>query len=349
VTLLPAGARFGDLVYRRLRVRNAWNYKAPLLIACPYFMIAVGPVAWPPALLGIAAALCTIAGVAGVAYFLNDLTDIRADALAGKDNAVAAMSGGKRVFSLTLFLVLALAPWLYLPLTRAGVILLVAEFGLFAAYSFPPIRLKERGFLGVVADASYAHALPSVLALLTFAAMAPEPYARLTPLVVAIGAWQLAVGMRNIVLHQLADHGPDRVGGNQTLAITMGLDRLRSLLVRLLVPLEVVTFGGVVVVVFDRLPWLLPAYGAYAVLATWRLKILGQPYPTTSRDTLYTYADNFYADWLPLLILAFLLTQVPGCWPLAVLHMVIFRNGFRQTWHDVRGRWLTPSEAGSRS
>ena len=74
--------QFVDLVYRRLRLRNPWNYKAPLLISLPYFMIAVGRVPWDRALLGILAALCTIAGIAGAAYFINDLGDARSDLLA---------------------------------------------------------------------------------------------------------------------------------------------------------------------------------------------------------------------------------------------------------------------------
>jgi 4-hydroxybenzoate polyprenyltransferase len=137
-----SGRQFADLLYRRLRLRNPWNYKAPLLISLPYFMIGVGRVPWERALLGILAALCTIAGVAGAAYFINDLGDARADLLAGKDNVVAAMGWRQRVLTLGLFLAAALGPWLYLPFTRTSGILLAAEFGLFVIYCFPPFRLK---------------------------------------------------------------------------------------------------------------------------------------------------------------------------------------------------------------
>jgi hypothetical protein len=58
-----------DLIVRRLRLRNPWNYKAPLLIAFPYFAIGAGRVSWDRAVAGILAALCTIAGIAGVAIF----------------------------------------------------------------------------------------------------------------------------------------------------------------------------------------------------------------------------------------------------------------------------------------
>jgi len=341
------GRQFADLLYRRLRLRNPWNYKAPLLISLPYFMIASGRVPWDLALLGILAALCTIAGIAGVAYFINDLGDARADLRAGKDNVVAGMGWRQRALTLTVFLAAALGPWLYLPFTRTSGILLAAEFGLFVVYCFPPFRLKERGFLGVIADAAYAHTLPAVLAVLTFAYMASEPYPYLSTFLPALAAWQLALGMRNIVLHQLQDHDRDAVGGTRTLAVTLGPERLAAILKTWLVPLEIVAFAGFAIVASRSMPWLAPAYAAYVLLATGRLKLLGQPLPSTVREGLYTYADNFYADWLPLLILGFLLTRVPACWPLAVLHVMLFRNGLRQSLQDLKGRFLMSTNTAS--
>jgi 1,4-dihydroxy-2-naphthoate octaprenyltransferase len=335
--------RFGDLVYRRLRLRNPWNYKAPLLISLCYLAIALGRAPGDQALLGILASLCTIAGIAGVAYFINDLGDVRADLLAGKDNAVAGMNWRERALTLTVFLAAALGPWFYLPFTRTSAILLAAEFGLFVIYCFPPFRLKERGFLGVIADAAYAHTLPAVLAVLTFAYLASEPIADLPALLLAIAGWQLALGMRNIVLHQLQDHDADVAGGNRTLAVTLGPERLATILKTVLVPLEIAGFAGFALAVSQSMPWLVPAYGAYVLFAAARLKLLRQPLPSTLRQGLYTYADNFYADWLPLLILGYLLTQVPACWPIAVLHVTLLRNGLRQSMQDLRGRFLMPT------
>src|SRR5262245_10156047 len=116
-----------DLIVRRLRLRNPWNYKAPLLMAFPYFAIGAGRVPWDRAPGAILAAMCTIAGIAGVAYFLNDLMDVDEDRRAGKDNAVATLSGAQRLLLLALFLVATLAPWLYLPFTATTGALLAAE------------------------------------------------------------------------------------------------------------------------------------------------------------------------------------------------------------------------------
>ena len=128
-------------------------------------------------------------------------------------------------------------------------------------------------------------------------------------------------------------------GGSRTLAVTLGPERLAAMLRTVLVPLEIIAFAGFAFVASRSMPWLVPAYGAYVLLATGRLKLLAQPLPSTLREGLYTYADNFYADWLPLLILAYLLVQVPACWPLAVLHVTLFRNGLRQSMQDLKGRF----------
>jgi 4-hydroxybenzoate polyprenyltransferase len=334
-----------DLIYRRLRLRNPWNYKAPLLIAFPYFAIAAGRVPWDRALAGVLASFCTIAGIAGVAYFLNDLTDVGEDRRAGKDNAVAALNVPQRVLLFVLFLTAALAPWLYLPLTRTTGALLAGELALFVVYCVPPVRVKERGGWGVLTDAAYAHALPAMLAVLTFAEMASEPYRSLPIFASVLGAWQLALGMRNIALHQLHDFERDAAAGTRTLAVTAGPQRLESLLRSVFVPLEIATFTAFAIVVSWNVPWFPLACAAYIAFATVRLRLLQQPFPATIRQGLYVFADNFYADWLPLAILGYMIATVPATWPIGVLHLLLFRNGLRQSIRDLKGRFVTPLAA----
>src|SRR5262249_57433548 len=107
------------------------------------------------------------------------------------------------------FLPVALLPWLYLPLHWENGSLLGFELLLFVLYAFPPFRLKERGMLGLFADALYAHAIPAVLAVMTFSLMANRAYDHLTWFVLALGLWQFFLGVRNIVLHQLKDFDGD--------------------------------------------------------------------------------------------------------------------------------------------
>jgi 1,4-dihydroxy-2-naphthoate octaprenyltransferase len=334
---MPHGLGWTDFLYRRLRLKNPWNYKAPLLISLPYFMISVCGVPRSAALLGILLSVCTIAGIAGVAYFLNDLGDIEKDRLVGRDNAVAAMGPAARVFVFVLMLAAALSPWIYLPVTPLSAALLAAELALFVAYCFPPLRLKERGVLGLVTDALYAHALPAVLAVVTFSLMGSRRYPYLVPYLAALGAWQLALGLRNIVLHQLKDHDEDVASRTRTATVDLGPERVERLLRRAIVPAEVVTFGAFAAVVSLSMPFFAPAYLAYALWTWFRVRSgATRPAPSTLREGLYVYGDDFYADWLPLVVLGHLVVRAPAYWPLLAGHLFLFRNGIRGWIRDLK-------------
>ncbi|HXH19580.1 MAG TPA: hypothetical protein VNJ07_10910, partial [Chitinophagales bacterium] len=110
-----------------------------------------------------------------------------------------------------LFLVslsLLLLPWKYLPFNTFSAALIFLEIVLFITYSLPPLRLKEKGMLGVVADALYAHAVPVVLAAYTFSLTA-ETTLSLFPTVLLF-VWQMVSGIRNILLHQADDLDYDK-------------------------------------------------------------------------------------------------------------------------------------------
>jgi hypothetical protein len=323
----------------RLRLKNPWNYKAPFLISLPYFMSAVGRIPASRALLGLLASLLTIFGIAATAYLLNDWSDTEKDRAGGKPNAVAQLGLAQRGALLLAFLSAALLPWLYLPFTRLTGALLAAELGLFVVYCFPPFRLKERGVLGLLTDACYAHALPAVLAVVTFAAMAPRPYPQLASLLLALLAWQLALGVRNITLHQLQDHDSDLRSGTRTVATAVGPERLSAWLTRAVVPLELFGFTAFTLVAARGLPALLWAYPAFVLLTLARRRALGLPVlPAGARGLLYAFLDDFYVDWLPLAVLFSLLAIEPGYWPLLVIHLLLFRSGLRQLGQELWSR-----------
>jgi 1,4-dihydroxy-2-naphthoate octaprenyltransferase len=302
-------------------------------------MIGAGGIPPGQALLAVLASLCTILGIAGLAYFLNDLGDVAKDALAGKPNLVAGMGRAERSFLFVFFSAAALLPWLRLPFDRWSAALLLGELGLFGLYCFRPFRLKERGALGVLTDALYAHVLPALLAVHTFDLMAARPSADVPAFLVALGCWQLALGVRNIVLHQLQDRESDLLSGTRTVATQIGPERLTAWLTRVIVPLEIVGFGAFTCVAARSLPVLAAAYPSFLLLTFARRRMLGEPMlPPTARARLYAYLDDFYVDWLPLAVLASLLWVSPAHWPLAGIHLVLFRSGLRQLGQDLVGR-----------
>ena len=293
--------RASRFLWRDLRLEKPWRYKLPFLLTLFYLQAAQGAFGLGRALLTLAASLSTIVGIAGLAYLSNDFSDQAPDSMAGKPNAAARL-GAFPMAALSLALLLAaLAPWgLVFPVTPTSATLLCVEFMLVAAYALPPLRLKERGAAGVIADALYAHAIPTLLATLTYLAMFRTGSDLRWPFLGALAAWQVALGVRNIVLHQIQDYDHDRRGNLRTWVVRVGPITAERLLRRLIVPLELFGFTAFVAAITPWIPLTLPAFLLHALLA--RRQGSEAPWNSTDlRGTLYAYLDLFYLRWLPLL------------------------------------------------
>jgi hypothetical protein len=199
-----------------IRLGDWWDFKLSPVLGM-FWGTALGSNA--PLLPLAPAALLLLAAIGACAAFvsvINDLTDLDADMVAGKANG---MSGRPRAAKAAFAAVPALigvavaAAWRdHLPLAAAY----LASFVAFILYSVPPVRLKGRGMLGVVADAAGAHLFPTLTAvLLAFAAIgAPaDPV-----LFGATAAWGFAFGVRGILWHQLGDIEADARAAVRTLA-----------------------------------------------------------------------------------------------------------------------------------
>lgn len=164
----------------------------------PYFMLVIGHVLWTTSLAAVLASFCTIWGIAGFAYFINDLADIKSDQQAGRKNIVGQCSAIQRALLVLFLLGMALLPWLYLPISPITGTLLILEFVLFLLYACPPFRWKEKAWLGPLTDALYAHVNPALLATLTFYAFSTTSYPLLPFFLMTLALWQFALGMRII-------------------------------------------------------------------------------------------------------------------------------------------------------
>ena len=132
-----------------------WDHKIPPLIAAA--VLAVLPATDPNGLqlfVDLILFLITAVGVAAFGHVVNDLADIKTDAVAGAPNQMAALSTQTRTAVLGGTVVCGLLPWIWLPHTTAALSLLGIEILLLLIYSLKPIRLKDRAAAGVLADLS---------------------------------------------------------------------------------------------------------------------------------------------------------------------------------------------------
>lgn len=326
-----------DLI-NKLRFSNPWKYKAPLLICWTYMIIHYTQVEPISALGYMLLAYATLFGIAGLGYFINDWADIRSDQLAGKPNKVGELSLGVRLLILILLCAFSFLPWLILPMNEYSWALIGIEIILFLMYSLPPLRLKEKGFLGIITDTMYAYIVPSILASLTFYLIVPETDFDLLSYLLVLSIWLTMVGIRGILFHQIQDHDNDKNAGVKTFVTRKGIP-LAEQLVRSLLPIEIILFTGFFVFVIEDFYLLFPAYIVFIIIRYFQEGKNNQKVTLVNyRRFSYRFLDDFYLDYLPVLILLQLCISNYYYIPLLVLHLLFFRNAIKNIFRKFIGK-----------
>lgn len=292
------------------RLETWWKPKASNLLAVLYGVMLITGFPFTRALLLLGPSIATILGIGSFGHLINDLFDIAADRLAGKNNRMAMLATWQRIALLLLSLSVALLPWLLLPWDLFTVVLMTAEFLFLLAYAVPPVRLKERAFWAIVADAAYAYAIPAVMAAHTFflaAEQGPHP-----GLLIALFCWQFLLGMRHYLNHLAIDRSNDLATRTPTLATRKNNAFIHSLIKNWLLPAEVAGFVALLIITGIDQP-LLPVLALCFLLAYTFLPLilaLGRNYSFFSYRFSKILLDAFYQ----------------GAWPLAPLLLLIFHN-----------------------
>lgn len=313
---------FFQFFSQKLRLSNPWRYKVPLLIAFCYFLLLVGNVDPYVASMSFFAAIGTTIGFMGFGYLTNDIADRKKDALAGKSNGTANLSTAAISFLVITFLAIAILPWIYLPMDRISIACIIAELVLFVLYAFPPFRLKERGFLGVITDTLYAHVIPGFLASWTFYLVGNEYYKNFFYFAISLSAWQLFSGIRNIASHHYKDYENDQTSGTKTFATQIGKEKVYKLMSRVFIPLEVISVLAFLFVVQLKIDFLVIALIVF-LLVTWSSYREGES-ETQAKHFTNTFLDRFYIHWFPYIVLFALAFGSSDFWWIALFHVLIF-------------------------
>jgi 4-hydroxybenzoate polyprenyltransferase len=273
----------------------------------------------------IYAVLCSITviiGVAGIGYLTNDLGDRKKDAIIQKENATSELSVWSICFLFMVFGLFMLAPWVYLPFNKISAGLLVLQIALFVMYAFPPFRFKEKGLLGVVTDALYAHVNPAVLAGYTFFQLTSTPWSTFVWFIGLLSAWQLVLGLRNILFHQLKDVTNDLNSNTKTFVTFYGEKETSVLCKFILLPLETILFVVFCVYLssFNGLFCILPII--FWMVTAFKNKKSRLDF----RQLAYAFLDDLYIKWLPLWVLFLLIFKDVNFLYVLGLHGFLFRN-----------------------
>jgi 4-hydroxybenzoate polyprenyltransferase len=261
----------------------------------------------------ILAIVGTVACSAAFGYAANEVADRRSDERAGKPNRAAALP----TRSWAAFLVLTAVGSVALSLTwaedAATPILVAVALALALGYSFPPLRLKERGRLGLLAAAAAQWGLP------VLAVAGAEPGGWTRPAALAMCALSLVVGVRWMAVHQLADARADRRGGVTTY-VSAGGDATTVL--RRALAMEGILLAATLALAWPRS---LPAVAALLLWAIWALASRSRREPLGVR--IVDYVDpplaGYYFFLLPVAMAVAAAPPVPGWLAVAALLAVL--------------------------
>lgn len=253
---------------------------------------------------------------------VNDITDIREDAIAGKRNTMANINRWLQtviVLSCLLFGAFIIS-FLYpdIPSMIFGTLTYIV----FTLYSVKPIRLKKRGIWGVLCDASGAHLLPS----LVMATNLMFYFGQKTNLilVVAIGVWALTYGLRGILWHQFSDKENDIKSGTTTFAVNKDAEKFKPIETSIFI----VEIGALSIVLLQVANvYISAALLLYLIFVALRRYVLCYKIfiILVRKDIPHQIIMNeYYLVFLPLSLLVSNAASFTFGWILIVAHIVLF-------------------------
>jgi len=296
-----------------MRISNWWHYKAAPLMAFIYAKTFINEVTPYELLPSSVVFFIAVIGIASLGHFINDLADIKEDNMSGKENFAAKMTFTQKILSAVLLLFLSIAPWFYLKTNALIIILLLLQISLYIIYSFKPFRLKNRHFWGVLADAMYGHIVPALVVLAVFSYYGTHRnfFSLVNSFSTILIIWLLTKGMRNIILHQIDDRKKDKQVMVNTFVVKFGVVFSLNLINRFILPLELIAFVILVSLAGNTFPLFyifLMAFLIFTIIkfSLWKIFVLP---PRQMRFKFLFFLNDFYEDWLPIVMLIYLINS----------------------------------------
>ncbi|MFN2531858.1 MAG: UbiA family prenyltransferase [Pyrinomonadaceae bacterium] len=328
-------------IFRTVRANEWWEFKLGPALATMYasaFLLRVSIISLMPLVFIVLVALAACAAYVSV---VNDFTDRSDDMASGKTNRLVGKSSSFIATVMAFCILSGLAVAFYW--VHDGLLLLLysGSWVAFTLYSLPPIRLKERSSLGVLADACGAHLFPTLLAVAVVYHWTRQPFDLIW--LVSIGVWSFSFGIRGILWHQLSDLRYDESISLRTFVRAHKTESLQRLGNFIIFPVELTAFA--VMLLHTRCVVAIALLGFYAVINFLRRRLYGsnfcivEPKPKFHHIVMHEYYEVFFP-------LAFILASSNQHFVdsfVLVVHGLVFPKRWRNTAIEtaliVRGLW----------
>ncbi|MCX6199936.1 MAG: glycosyltransferase [Bacteroidetes bacterium] len=323
------------------RYKNWWKYTAAPLFGVAYFMLFILGFYAHDSLRIVVRLFLSITGFASLGYFLNDWADAEADRKASKQNKVATLHPSLKFLIVSVFTILALAPWVFFQHYIYSISLISAELILFITYSFSPFRLKAKTLIAPLADALYSHVIPAVLfvGILFLINQRSVDLVFISMLVI----WKICSGIRYYLNHVALDRENDLVSNHSTLATEHGNSFVYRLASKYFLPVEFSTL-----ILFMLYAGVNFNSYAFLFLPVALFVFFLEPILTATFRFTYNFQrislDDFYQQVFPLLSIIMLCLVDRTYVMLLVAHLFLFHRLLERTWLLLKFiyNWLNP-------
>jgi 4-hydroxybenzoate polyprenyltransferase len=232
-----------------LRANIWWNAIVPQVLGWCYFFLLVfftcnGSINAELYLKNFSLFFVSLVCTAMFGYLLNDWCDVDTDKISDKVNLLTKYNTIQKAAISFLPLIIGVIAWFSISKTSMANFFFTLQILSLFLYSVPPFRFKNRGVLGIVADAFYGHINPVLITLFVFPFYEGEAIKYFSEeLLFFILLFALSLkGIRNILLHQIEDRKKDKRANIQTYVVKYGGLYTVHLLNKLL-PLEIFFTG----------------------------------------------------------------------------------------------------------
>ncbi|MDD7887617.1 UbiA family prenyltransferase [Flavivirga sp. 57AJ16] len=252
---------------------------------------------------------------------LNDYTDLKFDLASKKANRLEKFSPTTRKLILLSSILLSVSFCFLFINDTLSLTLYLSAYLVFSLYSIPPFRFKNRGILGVIADASGSHLFPSLLVVSYISNKFDteiEPY-----WFILIGVWAFTYGLRGILWHQFWDRENDLSINHKTFATCTNVSVMKPV-ERLITLIELSSLFLILFHIESHLP-IIALILYFLILIGYNKKLKIKSVMVLSPNGPYhIFMTEFYLVLLPLSLIVTYSIQNPICWILVFFHLLFF-------------------------
>ena len=150
--------------------------------------------------------------------------------------------------------------------------------------------------------------------------------------------WALFKGSRNILNHQVGDRKNDKRSGLKTFVMKFRPFRVLLFIDFFILPMEILLFLVLLFVITVKIKffyvWFF-VFIAYSLIKFSFWKLVKLPYRQRLFKFIY-FLNDFYEEWMPLIVLIYLISKDIRFLVLLAFHLLLFPKGILKFINDIR-------------